>query len=185
MNRRLFVLLVVLMSLSLVGIIAVQLYWIRSSVGDKEDQFSNAVSEVLTKVADKIEEREMKDYSERFLNLRDSVGELKSTHLSNIFFIDRDLNSNEILFYSHGILEEDYNIASTFFDNSNPSDTTTVKNYTSRRTQTVFREEYGLDGKAYKLSPVEKWEKVGGITAMEKAMFDDVYRVYANRVANP
>ena len=182
MNRRLFVLLVVLMSLSLVGIIAVQLYWIRSSVGDKEDQFSNAVSEVLTKVADKIEEREMKDYSERFLNLRDSVGELKSTHLSNIFFIDRDLNSNEILFYSHGILEEDYNIASTFFDNSNPSDTTTVKNFTSRRTQTVFREEYGLDGKAYKLSPVEKWEKVGGISAMEKAMFDDVYRVYANRV---
>ena len=182
MNRRLFVLLVVLMSLSLVGIIAVQLYWIKSSVDDKEDQFSNTVSEVLSRVSDKIEEREMMDYSERFLNLRDSIGELKSTHLSNIFFIDRDLNSNEILFYSHGILEEDYNIASTFFDNSNPSDTATIKNYTSRRTKTVFKEEYGLDGKAYKLSPVEKWEKVGGISAMEKAMFDDVYRVYANRV---
>jgi two-component system phosphate regulon sensor histidine kinase PhoR len=182
MNRRLFVLLVVLMSLSLVGIIAVQLYWIKSSVEDKEDQFSKSVSEVLSRVADKIEEREMKDYSERFLNLKDSIGDLESTHLSNIFFIDRDLNSNEILFYSHGILEEDYNIASTFFDNSNPSDTSTIKNYTSRRTKTIFREEYGLDGKAYKLSPVEKWEKVGGISAMEKAMFDDVYRVYANRV---
>ncbi len=175
-------LLVVLMSLSLVGIIAVQLYWIKRSVEDKEEQFSNTVSEVLSKVAEKIEEREMKDYSERFLNLKDSLGELKSTQLSNIFFIDRDLNSNEILFYSHGILEEDYDIASTFFDNANSADTTTIKNYTSRRTKTIFKEEYGLDGKAYRLSPIEKWEKVGGISAMEKAMFDDVYRVYADRV---
>ena len=175
-------LLVVLMSLSLVGIIAVQLYWIKRSVEDKEEQFSNTVTEVLSRVAEKIEEREMKDYSERFLNLKDSLGDLKSTQLSNIFFIDRDLNSNEILFYSHGILEEDYDIASTFFDNSNSSDTTTIKNFTSRRTKTIFKEEYGLDGKAYRLSPIEKWEKVGGISSMEKAMFDDVYRVYANRV---
>ena len=182
MNKRLFVLLVVLMSLSLVGIIAVQLYWIKRSVEDKEEQFSNTASEVLSKVAEKIEEREMKEYSERFLNLKDSVGDLKSTQLSNIFFIDRDLNSNEILFYSHGILEEDYNIASTFFDNAASSDTATIKNFTSRRTKTVYKEDYGLDGKAYRLSPIEKWEKVGGISAMEKAMFDDVYRVYANRV---
>jgi two-component system phosphate regulon sensor histidine kinase PhoR len=182
MNKRLFVLLVVLMSLSLVGIIAVQLYWIKRSVEDKEEQFSNSVTEVLSNVAEKIEEREMKEYSERFLNLKDSLGDLKSTQLSNIFFIDRDLNSNEILFYSHGILEEDYNIASTFFDNTESSDTTTIRNFTSRRTQTLFKEEYGLDGKGYRLSPIEKWEKVGGISAMEKAMFDDVYRVYANRV---
>ncbi len=175
-------LLVVLMSLSLVGIIAVQLYWIKRSVEDKEEQFSNTATEVLSKVAEKIEEREMKEYSERFLNLKDSIGDLKSTQLSNIFFIDRDLNSNEILFYSHGILEEDYNIASTFFDNAASSDTATIKNFTSRRTKTIYKEEYGLDGKAYRLSPIEKWEKVGGISAMEKAMFDDVYRVYANRV---
>ncbi|MGB5699370.1 MAG: two-component sensor histidine kinase, partial [Muriicola sp.] len=116
MNKRLFVFLVILMSLSLIGIISVQLYWIKRSVDDKEEQFSNAIAEVLNRVTDKIEEREMRDYSDRFLNLKDSLGEFKSSHLSNIFFIDRDINSNEILFYSHGILEEDYNIASTFFD---------------------------------------------------------------------
>ncbi len=182
MNKRLFVLLVILMSLSLIGIISVQLYWIKSSLEDKEEQFSNAVSDVLSKVTDKIESREMKDYSDRFLNLKDSVGELKSSHLRNIFFIDRDLNSNEILFYSHGILEEDYNIASTFFDNGSSLDTTTVKNYTSKRTKTIFKEDYGLDGKAYKLNPVQKFEKVGGLTSMDKAMFDDVYREYAEKI---
>lgn len=182
MNKRLFVLLVILMSLSLIGIISVQLYWIKSSVEDKEDQFSNTISEVLSKVTDKIESREMKEYSDRFLSLKDSIGELKSSHLSNIFFIDRDLNSNEILFYSHGILEEDYNIASTFFDNGNGSDTTTIKNYTSKRTKTIFREEYGLDGKSYRLNPIQKLEKVGGLSSIDKAIFDDVYREYAEKV---
>ena len=182
MNKRLFVLLVILMSLSLIGIISVQLYWIKSSVEDKEEQFSTAVSEVLNKVTDKIENREMKDYSNRFLNLKDSVGEFKSSHLSNIFFIDRDLNSNEILFYSHGILEEDYNIASTFIDSGNGSDTTTIKNYTSKRTKTIFKEEFGLDGKRYKLNPIQKLEKVGGLSSIDKAVFDDVYREYAENV---
>ncbi len=182
MNKRLFVSLVVLMSLSLIGIISVQLYWIKSSVEDKEEQFSNAITQVLTKVTDKIEDREMDDYSDRFLNLKDSIGEFKSSHLSNIFFIDRDLNSNEILFYSHGILEEDYNIASTFFDNSNGNDSTSIKNYTSKRTKTVYKEEFGLDGKSYKLNPIQKLEKVGGLSSIDKAMFDDVYRVYAEKV---
>jgi two-component system phosphate regulon sensor histidine kinase PhoR len=182
MNKRLFVLLVILMSLSLIGIISVQLYWIKSSVEDKEEQFSNTISEVLSKVTDKIENREMKEYSDRFLNLKDSIGELKGSHLSNIFFIDRDLNSNEILFYSHGILEEDYNISSTFFDNGNGSDTTTIKNYTSKRTKTIFKEEYGLDGKRYRLNPIQKLEKVGGLSTIDKAIFDDVYREYAEKV---
>ncbi len=181
MNKRLFVLLVILMSLSLIGIISVQLYWIKSSVEDKEEQFSSAVSELLNKVTDKIESHEMKYYSDEFLRLKDSVGELKSSHFSNIFFIDRDLNSNEILFYSHGILEEDYDIASTFFDNGDGSDTTTIKNYTSTRTKTIFREEYGLDGKSYKLNPIQKLEKVGGLTSLDKAVFDDVYREYAEK----
>ncbi|MDG1573127.1 HAMP domain-containing sensor histidine kinase [Robiginitalea sp. M366] len=181
MNRKLFVLLVILMSLSLIGIIAVQIYWIRNSVQDKEEQFSSVVTDVLNRVSDMIEEREMKDYSERFLNLKDSIGELQSRHLSDIFFVDRDLNSNEILVYSHGILEEDYNIASTFFDSGTATDSATIKSYTSRRSKTLYREEFGLDGKAYRLNPIERWEKVGGLGAMEKAMFDDVYREYAEK----
>ena len=66
MNKRLFVLLVILMSLSLIGIISVQLYWIKSSLEDKEEQFSNAVANVLNKVTDKIEDQEMKSIQRGF-----------------------------------------------------------------------------------------------------------------------
>lgn len=182
MNKKLFVLLVILMSLSLVGIIFVQGYWIKTSVEDKEDQFSNAVEAILDKVADKVESRERKDYYDRFVSLVDSIGDPKSTQLNNFFFVDRDLNSNEILFYSHGILEEDYGISSTFFDNFSEEDTTLIKNYTSKRTTTIFKEDYGLDGKSYKLTPLQKLEKIGGLSKMELAQYDDVFMEHAKRI---
>ena len=175
-------LLVVLMSLSLIGIISVQVFWIKQSVEDKEEQFTTTVSEVLHTVSEKIEERERKDYFDRYINIKDSVGKPRSSHLKDIFFIDRDVNSNEIRFYSHGILEEDYNIASTFFDNDDANDTTIIKGYTSKRTETIFKEDFGLDGKGYRLTAKQKLEKIGGLSSVEKAAFEDVFREFAKKV---
>lgn len=176
MNKKLFVLLVILMSLSLIGIIFVQVYWIRTSVNDKEEQFSRTVTDILDKVASRVEKREMKDYSDRLASWVDSVGQPKTTQFRNFLFVDRDLNSDEILFYSHGILEEDYNITSTFFDNlGGEEDTTTIKNFTSKRTKAVFKEEFGLDGKSYSLTPMQKAEKIGGLSSIDKAVWEDVF----------
>ena len=183
MNKRLFVILVVLMSLSLVGIIFVQIFWIKQSVEDKEEQFSHTVSDGLNDVADKIASRETRNYFDRYMNLKDSIGELKNSSISNFFFIDRDLNSNEIRLYQHGILEEDYNIPSTFFDNGNEdNDLTTIKNYTSKRSTTIFKENIGLDGKQYELNAVQKFEKIGGLTEIVKAQMEDVFSEYAKMV---
>lgn len=182
MNRRFFVFLVVLMSLSLIGIIFVQGYWIKKSVEDKEEQFSNTVSDILSKVASKVEDREMKDYADGFLKLKDSLGDPENSHFRNFFFVDKDINSNEILLYSHGILEEDYNMASTFFDNGNGADSSLLKGITSKRTKTIYREEYGLDGKQFRLNPVQKLEKIGGLSSIDKAVFDDVFRENAKTV---
>ncbi|NJB69563.1 two-component system phosphate regulon sensor histidine kinase PhoR [Saonia flava] len=182
MNKRLFILLVILMTLSLIGIIFVQGYWITRSVEDREEQFSNTVSEVLSRVTDKIEESERNNYFERYFGLIESAGKPRSSQLSNLVFVNRDDNSNEIRFYQHGILEEDYNIASTFFDNGFGIDTSSVKNYTSKRTTTVFKEDYGLDGRQYKLTPVQQLEKIGELSKMEKAKFDDIFGQMAKTV---
>nr|WP_299343450.1 HAMP domain-containing sensor histidine kinase [Allomuricauda sp.] len=180
MNKKLFVLLVILMSLSLTGIIFVQVYWIRTSVKDKEEQFSRTVTDILDRVANRVEKREMKDYSDRLASLVDSIGQPKTTQFRNFLFVDRDLNSDEIAFYSHGILEEDYDITSTFFDNEiNDEDTTTFKNYTSKRTKAIFKEEYGLDGKRYSLTPIQRAEKIGGLSSIDKAVWEDVFMEYA------
>lgn len=181
MNKRLFVLLVIFMSLSLIGIIFVQGFWFKQSVEDKEEQFSNTVTQVLNKVTDKIEARERKDYSDRYLSEIDSIGKFKGSNFTNFFFVNRDVNSDEIRLYEHGILEEKYNIASTFFDNSNSTDSTIIKNFTSKRTTTVLKEDFGLDGKSYGLSAIQKLEKINGLSSIEKAQFEDVFREFAQK----
>jgi len=182
MNKRLFVLLVIFMSLSLIGIIFVQGFWFKQSVEDKEEQFSNAVTQVLNKVTDKIEARERKDYSDRYLSRIDSIGEFKGSNFTNFFFVNRDENSDEIRLYEHGILEEKYNIASTFFDNGNTTDSTLIKNITSKRTTTILKGDVGLDGSSYRLSPIQKLEKIGGLSAIEKAQFEDVFSEAAQKI---
>jgi len=181
MNKRLFVLMVVLMSLSLIGIIFVQGFWIKKSVEDKEEQFSNAISQVLGRITDKVEERERRDYYDRYF-LQDSIGEPVETSLKNFFFIDKNLNTNEILLYSHGILEEKYDIASTFFDNGSGTDSTTISNFTSTRTKTIFKQSYGLDGQPQRLNAVDRLEKINTLTSVEKAQFDDVFSENAKLV---
>lgn len=165
------------MSLSLIGIIFVQSYWINKSVEDKEEQFSNTVTQILNRVVDNIEKREVQEYLNEFYKLKDSIGKPKATHLKNFFFFDRDINSNEIRFYTHGILEEDYNMASKFFDIG--LDTTTYKNITSTRRTEIYKEDFGLDGRQYSLTPVQKLEKIGGLTSIDKAALDDVFREQA------
>ncbi|MFV1449532.1 HAMP domain-containing sensor histidine kinase [Maribacter sp. HS] len=183
MNKKLFVLLVVLMSLSLIGLIFVQSFWISKSIDSSEEQFSSSVSEALNSVTNKITERESKNYFDRYLHAKDSAGgELKGAQLTNFFFIDRDINSNEILLYEHGILEEDYGISSTFFDSSDGADTTIIKNYTSKRTTSIFKEDFDLEGNTPRLNPIQRIEKIGGLNKMEKAAMEEMFMVHAKRV---
>lgn len=54
MKRKLFVAVIILMTISLVGIIIVQLLWIKNAIEVKEEQFDRSVNEALTNVVDKI-----------------------------------------------------------------------------------------------------------------------------------
>ena len=181
MNKKLFVLLVVLMSLSLIGIIFVQGFWIKKSVEDKEEQFSNAVSQVLGRITEKVEERERRDYYDRYFS-QDTLGGLVGKNFKEIFFINRDLNTNITTMYSHGILEESYDIASTFFENGSGEDTTTISNFTSTRTKIVSNNNFGLDGIGQRMGAQERLKKVNTLTSVDKAAFEDVFSENAKLV---
>lgn len=170
------------MSTALLGIIFIQGYWIKKSVDFKEEEFRTIVVEVLVKVTDKIAKREISSYYDNFLKLKDSLGTPKSSHLKNFFFFDRNLNTNETMVYSHGILEEDYNIASSFFDNVIGMDSVALKGYTSQRSRITFKENYGLDGRNYTITPIEKLIINEGLSEADRAVFDNVYKESASKI---
>ena len=74
MSKKLFVLLVVLMSLSLTGIIFVQAYHINNTVKNEEEQFTYKVKRVLSTTSTAIEEREYKEYALKFRELMAKKG---------------------------------------------------------------------------------------------------------------
>ena len=59
MKQRLLVFLMLFMSVSLLGIIFIQGYWIKKTIDFKEEEFDTAVAAVLLKVTDKIAKREL------------------------------------------------------------------------------------------------------------------------------
>jgi len=74
MNKTRFRLLVFFMSLSLIGIILVQLYWVNSSLKNNEEQFKFHIQQVLTKVAYKLEEQETEAFYKVYAKFKDSTG---------------------------------------------------------------------------------------------------------------
>ena len=70
MGKKLFMLLVVLMSLSLIGIIFVQSFFINNSLENERQQFTSNVKRSLSFVSKQIEDYEFRNYSDKIQPFR-------------------------------------------------------------------------------------------------------------------
>ncbi|MCB0376389.1 MAG: two-component sensor histidine kinase, partial [Sinomicrobium sp.] len=85
MSKRLFVLLIALMSLSLIGIIFVQGYWIKTAVENREEQFSMNVNQILKSVSDAIQQREIREFADVMMENMDSLGDPDMSEIAKLF----------------------------------------------------------------------------------------------------
>ncbi|MGH1384712.1 sensor histidine kinase [Kordia sp.] len=173
MSKRLFIVLVILMSLSLIGIIFVQGYWIASGVEEKQESFSLNANQILKSVSESVTENENTRYYLRFQKLIDSVGDPKDSQILNVFQItSRNEKNNETSIYTRGILEEDFDIFPTFIDSTSEDDSTSIKSFKRIETRVIYREDF-LDDANLKLSPVQKFKKVNSVSKM-MAQYKDI-----------
>ena len=106
MNKTRFRLLVFFMSLSLVGIILVQLYWVNSSLKNSDERFTSDVQTILGKLSsrlDEIEEDALLDIIEAY---RDSTGEM--AHRRDVIPYYRSINSAVISIDSAAMPDEEF-----------------------------------------------------------------------------
>ena len=78
MNKTRFRLLVFFMSLSLIGIILVQLYWVNSSLKNNDEQFKFHIQRVLGKVAEKLKRNDGYKFLDLYKHFKDSAGSAPS-----------------------------------------------------------------------------------------------------------
>ena len=82
------------MSISLIGIIFVQSFWIKTTLDNRERQFSLNVNQALKAVTESIKDREMRDYLAVYQKLIDSIGEPQESQLTSV--IDDEIEKEEV-----------------------------------------------------------------------------------------
>ncbi len=116
MNRNLFVLLVVLMSLSLIGIIFVQGYWISNSIEAKRGQFAFNARQVLKDVSREIQIKEVNTWYNPVLHIRDSLGIPDDISLYDLVYKTEDSINNESQIFRNSIVEQNYKLSAPVLD---------------------------------------------------------------------
>ncbi len=180
MNKLFFRLLVVLMSLSLIGIILVQVYWFNTSFKNNEEQFRFHVKQVIGNAADKLEKEEAFSFIDKYKKLKDSIGkEPQKSDFLEFGYYQRNSRTNETIIYSNNIISEDYNISSSFFDKK--SDSIKLKNYTSKRSTEIYNNgDIDKTSISHKIAPDIKIKKSGKLDILDNAQFEIFFKDIAS-----
>ncbi|MFA7648744.1 MAG: sensor histidine kinase [Flavobacteriaceae bacterium] len=172
MNKMLFRTLVVLMSLSLIGIIAVQVYWVKNSLEQSKEQFKYQVQQVIANVSDRLEQNEINAYLSQYNKLKDSIGgSVSEKDLIAFNYQQININTNEAILYFNTITSQDYNIDLSFFDKN--ADSIPVKTYKSSSRTEIYRQNNFKDfSQSSSDTPDEVIEQEGELSLLQKAQFE-------------
>jgi len=172
MNKLLFRLLVLLMSISLIGIIVVQVYWFNSSLQNNQEQFGFHVKQVIGNVATKLKEQEIMSFVEKINQYKDSTGSDKvDTDFLEFGYYQRNSQTNETIIYSNSIITDDFSISPSFFDTN--YDSLQVKSFSSKRKTEVYSKGIDKNDLQHKTIPDLKIRKIRKVRCIEKIAIRD------------
>ncbi|WP_299103795.1 HAMP domain-containing sensor histidine kinase [uncultured Tenacibaculum sp.] len=132
MNKRIFILIVVLMSISLIGIISVQVYWINDSINNKQQRFETNVRIALAQTAERIKEREEQDILREYTPFIESNLYRTKTGVANFLYQQIDTTGRKKFLFSEYI-EEEHEIPTQNFGNPNFDESIVIKKITGKR----------------------------------------------------
>lgn len=172
MNKFVFRILVFLMSLSLIGIILVQVYWFNKAQENSEEQFQFHVKLALGKVAQQLQKNEEYTFYNRYQKVRDSIGkDPDKEDLLEYRYYQRNVRTNETIIYSNSILAENQDIFSSFFDKKN-TDSVNVKSFSSKRKTEIYNKPFDNQGMQNTVTPDIVLEKEGTINKIRNVQFE-------------
>ncbi|MES2544192.1 MAG: HAMP domain-containing sensor histidine kinase [Bacteroidota bacterium] len=180
MSKLFFRLLIVLMSLSLIGIILVQVYWFNTSFKNNDEQFRFHVQQVISNVAEKLQKQEAYTFYDKYNQFKDSTGKIpQKNDLLEIYYVQKNNRTNETIIYSNSIISEDYNISSSFFDKK--KDSVKLKSFSSNRVTEVYNNG-SIDNSSLQnnVVPDTKIKKTGNLDVLDNAQFEIFYKDVAS-----
>ncbi|MDC1492386.1 hypothetical protein N8376_03415, partial [Flavobacteriaceae bacterium] len=176
MNKKFFVLILIFMSLSLLGIIAVQSYFITSNLEKSKQEFKLNINKVLNEVSDAIQKREYSEYVYKFNELINSGVNIDTTAINNLYFISENNGSNETIIYRNGIIEESLKLPSFLDINIDSINITRISN---EREKKFFSLSNPTDTRQF--TPEQLLLRIGEISRSKEILFETAYKDLAKR----
>lgn len=173
MNKFLFRTLVTLMSIALLGIVFIQVYWIKTSLLQSQEQFKYQVQQAMNSIATRLEDNEVESYIYQYERLKDSIGKpMSEKDLIQFQSVHKNIKTNETVSYLGTIKTQDFNINLPTFRNS--LDSIPIRNYYSNSRTEIFKNDKLHDQKNISNSaiPDEIIEQEGELDVLKKAQFD-------------
>jgi two-component system phosphate regulon sensor histidine kinase PhoR len=169
MNNKLFSILIILMTLSLLGIIFVQGYWIKNSYQNREDQFTLNVRQLLISVSKEIQLEEIEKYYNVYNSIIDTIEVPDQASFNELIYTITNDRNDETYIFSDGVLEENYKLSTSALDLD--MDSIQFKKITSRKITTKITS--GLDGSKDVKSTTESFKR---LKDYEQNQFENAYK---------
>ena len=143
MSKKIFILLLSLMSISLAGIIFIQSYFIVKNYEENDKQFSSNIKYALSETVSEIEKVEFKKYVSKFTELIASGSIIDTTSIKNLYVINQIPERRETIIYKNGIIEENIIIPnitskSDYYSLITESENIEFKRLSNQREEKIF-----------------------------------------------
>ncbi|WP_296343396.1 histidine kinase dimerization/phospho-acceptor domain-containing protein, partial [Winogradskyella sp.] len=181
MNKKLFVLLVVLMSLSLIGIIFVQSFFINSSLENESKQFTLNVKTALSLVSNQIDDYEYRNYRDKLQPYLSNTNEPDSTAVQRLLVAFEDNENDKTIVHQNIVLEERFKIPSLFFEID--ADSTDFSKYTNERITEVYQKSSLDNGSMERVSQIRELDNMND--EAKNFLYRDSYKALVSQYQYP
>ena len=172
MGKKLFVLLVVLMSLSLIGIIFVQSFFINNSLENEDKNFTRSVKHALSFVSNDIEEMELRNYVLKIQPFIENNTQADSTVINQLFITTEDDINDKTIVHRNTVYQERYKIPSLFLEID--VDSFNINKLSNERV-TEFYNNSSIDGKR-SIAPEKQLIQYSSMPELQKQMYEDSFK---------
>lgn len=172
MGKKLFVLLVVLMSLSLIGIIFVQSFFINNSLENEDKNFTLSVKRALSHVSRDVEDMELRNYIIKIQPYLAEGKEPDSIIMQQLYVTAPDDVNDKTIIHRNTILEERFKVPSLFFEID--ADSITLPNFKNERVTEVYSST-SIDGNV-NIKPEKTLVEYSSLPELRKQLYEDTFK---------
>lgn len=181
MSKKVFITLIVLMTIAVAGIITVQVYWINSALEIRNKQFITNTKSALVEASKNVNDREFRDFYKEISPIFSKIKTLESREVREFVYQKYDTINKELFTYKRSILQNKFSSPIQIFSSDSSNNKINFQSYFYKKEKELTSLKYPT-GKDIKLNKETiKKVNIGKLSILEKMEIEDMYRELAPR----